>query len=107
MARFRKSTGAVADTKLLHSTRVEVVWTMLPVLILISMAVPAARVLVETEDASGSQLAIRVTGYQWKWGYEYVGTGVTRPLDARSRDSDRARQLRLRHRSDHACRTTC
>jgi cytochrome c oxidase subunit 2 len=92
MMRFRKSRGAVADQKLLHSTRVEVVWTVLPVLILISMAVPAARVLVETENSSGSQLAIRVTGYQWKWGYEYVGSGVT-VLSTLSRDSDRARQL--------------
>ncbi len=92
MARFRKAAGAVADTHLLHSTRVEVVWTILPVLILISMAVPAARVLVETENSSGSQLAIRVTGYQWKWGYEYVGSGVT-VLSTLSRDSDQARQL--------------
>ena len=92
MMRFRKSRGAVADQSFLHSTRVEVVWTVLPVLILISMAVPAARVLVETENSSGSQLAIRVTGYQWKWGYEYVGSGVT-VLSSLSRDSDRARQL--------------
>src|ERR1700689_1661785 len=54
MARFRKSSGAVADTHLLHSTRVEVVWTILPVLILISMAVPAGRTLVETGNSSGS-----------------------------------------------------
>ncbi len=53
MVRFRKSKGAVADTNLTHSTRVEVIWTIVPVLILISMAVPAARVLVQTEDASG------------------------------------------------------
>jgi cytochrome c oxidase subunit 2 len=92
MMRFRKARGAVADTHLLHSTRVEVMWTIVPVLILISMAVPAARVLVETENSSGSQLAIRVTGYQWKWGYEYVGSGVT-VLSTLSRDSDHARQL--------------
>ena len=92
MVRFRKSSGAVADTKLLHSTRVEVIWTILPVLILISMAVPAARTLVETENSSGSQLTIRVTGYQWKWGYEYVGTGVT-VLSTLDRASNRARQL--------------
>jgi cytochrome c oxidase subunit II len=92
MALFRKSKGAVADTKLTHSTRVEVVWTALPVLILISMAVPAARVLVETEDATGSQLAIRVTGYQWKWGYEYVDTGVSF-FSTLDRASDHARQL--------------
>jgi cytochrome c oxidase subunit 2 len=92
MVRFRKSAGAVADTKLLHSTRVEVVWTILPVLILISMAVPAARTLVETENSSGAQLTIRATGYQWKWGYEYVGFGVT-VLSTLDRASDHARQL--------------
>ena len=54
MVRFRKSKGAVADTRLLHSTRVEIIWTIVPVLILISMAVPAARVLVQTEDPVGT-----------------------------------------------------
>lgn len=92
MVRFRHSKGAVADTKLLHSTRVEVIWTIIPVLILISMAVPAARTLVETENASGSKLTIRVTGYQWKWGYEYVGFGVS-VLSTLDRDSDHAREL--------------
>ena len=92
MVRYRKSAGAVPDTKLLHSTRVEVIWTILPVLILISMAVPAARTLVETENSSGSTLTIRVTGYQWKWGYEYLGSGVT-VLSSLDRASDRARQL--------------
>jgi cytochrome c oxidase subunit II len=92
MVRFRKSVGAVADSKLLHSTRVEVIWTIVPVLILISMAVPAARTLVQTEDSAGSQLAIRVTGYQWKWGYEYVGSGVT-VLSTLERRSDEAREL--------------
>lgn len=92
MVRFRKSAGAVADTQFLHNTKIEVIWTLIPVLILISMAVPAARVLVETEDIAGSTLTIRVTGYQWKWGYEYVGTGV-RVLSTLDRDSNRAREL--------------
>jgi cytochrome c oxidase subunit 2 len=92
MVRFRKSTGAVPDTRLLHSTRVEVVWTIVPVLILISMAVPAARTLVETDNSAGSELTIRVTGYQWKWGYEYVGSGVT-VLSTLERHSDEAREL--------------
>jgi cytochrome c oxidase subunit II len=76
MVHFRKSAGAIADQNFLHSTRIEVIWTIVPVLILISMAVPAAKVLVETEDVAGAALSIRVTGYQWKWGYEYVGSGV-------------------------------
>jgi cytochrome c oxidase subunit 2 len=92
MVRFRKSAGAVADTNLLHSTRVEVIWTVVPVLILISMAVPAARTLVQTENSVGSQLTIRVTGYQWKWGYEYVGSGVT-VLSTLDHASDHAREL--------------
>ena len=92
MVRYRKSAGAVADTELLHSTRVEVIWTIVPVLILISMAVPAARTLIETENSAGSTLAIRVTGYQWKWAYEYIGSGVT-VLSSLDRASDHARQL--------------
>src|ERR1700728_5193560 len=67
MVHFRKSAGAVADQNFLHSTRIEVMWTIVPVLILISMAVPAAKVLVETEDVAGAGLTIQVTGYQWKW----------------------------------------
>jgi cytochrome c oxidase subunit 2 len=92
MVHFRKSAGAVADVQFTHSTRIEVAWTIVPALILISMAVPAARVLVETEDIAGSTLTIRVTGYQWKWGYEYIGTGVS-VLSTLDRDSNRAREL--------------
>ncbi len=76
MLKFRKSAGAVADSNFTHSTKIEVLWTVIPVLILISMAVPAASVLVQTEDVTNSELTIRVTGYQWKWGYQYVGTDV-------------------------------
>jgi len=92
MVHFRKSKGAVADQHFLHSNRIEIIWTLVPVLILISMAVPAARVLVLTEDPVATELSIRVTGYQWKWGYEYLDTGVT-VVSTLSRDSNRARQL--------------
>jgi len=92
LVRFRQSKGAVADTQLLHNTRVEIVWTLLPTLILVSMAVPAARVLVEAENTSGAQMSIRVTGYQWRWVYEYVGTGVSL-ISSLDRASDDARQL--------------
>jgi cytochrome c oxidase subunit 2 len=92
MIRFRKSAGSVADVNFTHSTRIEVMWTIVPALILITMAVPAARVLVQTEDVAGSSLSIRVTGYQWKWGYEYVGTGVS-VLSTLDPASNRAREL--------------
>jgi len=92
IVRFRKSQGAVPDTKLVHSTKAEIIWTVLPVLILIGMAVPATRTLIDTDDATGTELTIRVTGYQWKWGYQYVGSGVTL-FSTLDRDSNAARQL--------------
>jgi len=63
IVRFRKSKGAVADTTLVHSTRVEVVWTAIPVVILVVMAVPAARTLVKIEDTTNTQLSIKITGF--------------------------------------------
>jgi len=59
-----------------HSTKVEVVWTVIPSLILIVMAWPATQVLIDMEDTTKSDLTIKITGYQWKWGYEYLGTDV-------------------------------
>ena len=88
---FRKSQGAIADTTLVHNTTAEIVWTVLPVLILIGMALPATRVLIETEDATNTELTIRITGYQWKWGYEYVDGGV-QVLSTLDRSSNEARQ---------------
>ncbi len=55
-----------------HSTTVEVIWTIIPFLILVGMAVPATRVLIDMEDTTKSDLTIKITGYQWKWGYEYM-----------------------------------
>ena len=91
IATFRKSKGAVPAT-FDHSTTAEVVWTVIPVLILIAMAVPSARTLVHIDDSSGSELTIKVTGYQWKWQYEYVGEGVSF-YSSLAQDSNFARQL--------------
>jgi cytochrome c oxidase subunit II len=92
LVRFRKSQGAVPDTSLVHNTKAEIIWTAIPIAILVAMAVPATRTLIETDDATKTELTIRVTGYQWKWGYEYVGSGVT-VLSTLDRDSNVARQL--------------
>jgi len=89
---FRKSQGAVPDTKLLHSTKAEIIWTAIPVVILVAMAVPAASTLIKIEDASNVDLTIKVTGYQWKWQYEYLDEGVSY-FSTLARDSDAARQL--------------
>jgi cytochrome c oxidase subunit II len=74
---YRKSRGAVADVTLVHNTKVEFVWTVVPVFILVAMAVPAARTLVEIEDTTKTQLTIKVTGFQWGWQYDYLDDGVS------------------------------
>jgi cytochrome c oxidase subunit 2 len=91
LIKFRKSQGAVPDQKLLHSTRAEILWTAIPVLILVAMAVPAARTLIRIEDASATDINIKVTGYQWKWQYEYLDEGVSF-FSTLARDSNAARQ---------------
>jgi len=91
ITRYRHSDGAV-PAKFSHSNTAELIWTVIPVLILIGMAIPAARTLVRIEDTSGSEMTIKITGYQWKWHYEYVDAGVSffSSLSARS---NAARQL--------------
>ena len=89
---FRKSNGAVADTTLVHSTKAEIIWTIIPVVILVVLAVPAARTLIALDDSRGSELTVKVTGYQWKWGYDYLDSGVSF-FSTLSRDSNEARQL--------------
>ncbi len=72
--KHRKSTGAKpADFH--ESTLVEVIWTVIPFIILIVMAVPATRVLIAMNDSSDADLTVRVTGSQWKWHYEYLSYG--------------------------------
>ena len=91
MVRFRKSKGAVADQKLLHNARLEAAWTLIPTLILIGMAIPSVEKLIKIEDTSGSGLTVKVTGYQWQWHYEYLGSGVSF-FSRLARTSDAARQ---------------
>jgi len=92
LVKFQKSKGAEADKNLVHSTRVEIVWTVIPILILVGMAVPIAKTLIEIEDTTEVDLNIKVTGYQWKWEYEYLGHNVSF-FSTLKRDSDAARQL--------------
>ena len=75
MIYHRKSRGAVAS-QFHESMAAELVWTIIPFIILIVMAIPATKVLIEMHDTSEADMKIKVTGYQWKWRYEYVGEGV-------------------------------
>ncbi|HVO44811.1 MAG TPA: cytochrome c oxidase subunit II [Steroidobacteraceae bacterium] len=92
LVNYRKSQGAVPDTTMVHNTRVEIVWTAVPVVFLIAMAVPAARTLVEIEDTTRTELTIKVTGFQWGWNYEYLDQGVSF-FSRLDRASDKAREL--------------
>lgn len=75
MYAHRKSKGAVASD-FHESTTVEIVWTIVPLIILIAMSIPAAKVLVKMEDFSDSDMTIGVTGYQWRWHYSYLDEGI-------------------------------
>ncbi|RQW81410.1 MAG: cytochrome c oxidase subunit II, partial [Methylococcus sp.] len=87
----RKSKGVVPAT-FHENTKLEIIWTVIPFLILLGMAVPATKVMIKAYDTTGADLTIKVTGYQWKWKYEYLNEGVSffSTLDARSNE---ARQL--------------
>ena len=71
----RKSLGAV-PAQFHESTLVEVVWTVIPMLILIGMAVPATKTLVSMYDTRDAELTVKVTGYQWRWQYDYINEDV-------------------------------
>ncbi|MGI9291627.1 MAG: cytochrome c oxidase subunit II [Gammaproteobacteria bacterium] len=74
--KHRKSKGAKPAT-FHESTTVEIIWTIVPFLILIGMAIPATKALIAMENTSNPDLTIKVTGYQWKWGYDYLDDGVS------------------------------
>lgn len=97
MFRFRKSRGAVA-ANWSHNTKLEFLWTTVPVLILIGLATPATRILMREYDTTGSAMTIKVTGYQWKWRYDYVdydGKAVNKVgyMSKLAANSNRIRQL--------------
>lgn len=71
----RKSKGAKA-AQFHESTKVEILWTLIPFLILVAMAIPATRTLVAMEDPSQSDLTVQITGSQWKWHYRYFDQDV-------------------------------
>ncbi|GAB4393352.1 MAG: cytochrome c oxidase subunit II [Gammaproteobacteria bacterium] len=71
----RKSRGFKAD-KFHEHTALEIVWAVVPFLILVGMAIPATKVLIRMDDTSQSDLTIKITGYQWKWQYTYLDQGI-------------------------------
>lgn len=86
----RKSKGHKA-ANFHESTTVEIIWTIVPFIIVVLMALPATKAVVAMKDTTNADITVKVTGYQWKWGYDYVkgpGEGIsflstlTTPRDA-------------------------
>lgn len=89
--KHRKSKGAVS-ANFHESVAVEIAWTVVPFLIVIGMALPATKVVVAMKDTTNADVTIKATGYQWKWGYDYLkgegeGIGFLATLDTDQRES--------------------
>ncbi|MBS0200342.1 MAG: cytochrome c oxidase subunit II, partial [Proteobacteria bacterium] len=84
---FRKSKGAVA-AKFSHNTRAEIIWTIIPIIILVVLTIPTIRNLIYVYDTSESAMTVRVTGYQWMCSYDYLreNVGITSRLSNHSND---------------------
>ena len=87
----RKSRG-VQPATFEHSTKAELVWTIIPIIILVAISIPVADTMIRIEDTRDSDLSIKVTAYQWKWRYDYIDEGFGY-FSTISDDSNRARQL--------------
>jgi cytochrome c oxidase subunit 2 len=76
IVKHRKSVGHQAE-QFHENTTVEIVWTIIPFIILIGMAYPATKTVIAMKDTSNPDVTIKATGYQWKWGYDYLQEGVS------------------------------
>ncbi len=72
----RKSVGHKA-AQFHENTTVEIIWTVIPFIILIGMALPATKTVIAMKDTSSADITIKATGYQWKWGYDYLQEGIS------------------------------
>lgn len=95
LIRDRHSKGAKPDTGFTHSTKLELIWTIVPILILVASAWPATKMVIAqygaNQNSEKDEMVIKVTGYQWMWRYEYVGEGVDF-ISRLDRKSDNLRQ---------------
>ena len=71
----RKSRGAVA-ANFHENTKVELAWTFIPLIVLIAIAIPATAVMIDLETTDEADMTVKITGYQWKWQYEYLENDV-------------------------------
>jgi len=100
MVRFRRGANPTPSRNS-HNTVIEVVWTLVPVLILVGIAVPSIRLLRHQYTPPPADVTIKVTGHQWYWSYEYPDYGVTFDSYMLKEASDPTRQANQRARTDN------
>jgi cytochrome c oxidase subunit II len=76
IVRHRKTRGPGSANGLSHSMKAEIAWTAIPIAILVAMAIPAAATLIRAGKSNQSEFSVTITGYQWKWEYDYLDYGI-------------------------------
>jgi cytochrome c oxidase subunit 2 len=99
MIRYRRGANPVPSRNS-HNTTIEVIWTLVPVLILVAIAIPSIRLLRHTYSPPPADLTVKVTGHQWYWSYEYPDNGVSFDSYMLKEASDPTRQKNQRARTD-------
>ena len=99
MVRYRRGANAVPSRNS-HNTAIEVIWTLVPVLILVGIAIPSITLLRHTYSPPPADLTVKVTGHQWYWSYEYPDNGVSFDSYMLKEASDPTRQKNQRARTD-------
>jgi cytochrome c oxidase subunit 2 len=99
LVRFRRGANPVPSRNS-HNTTIEVIWTLVPVLILVAIAIPSIRLLRHTYSPPPADLTVKVTGHQWYWSYEYPDNGVSFDAYMLKEKNDPTRQANQRYRTD-------
>ena len=99
IVRFRRGANPVPSRNS-HNTTIEVIWTLVPVLILVAIAIPSIRLLRHTYSPPPADLTVKVTGHQWYWSYEYPDNGVSFDSYMLKEANDPTRQANQRARTD-------
>jgi cytochrome c oxidase subunit 2 len=99
MVRFRRGANPVPSRNS-HNTTIEVIWTLVPVLILVAIAIPSIRLLRHQYTPPKADVTVKVTGHQWYWSYEYPDLGVTFDSYMLKEANDPTRQKNQRARTD-------
>lgn len=99
MIRYRRGANPVPSRNS-HNTTIEVIWTLVPVLILVAIAIPSIRLLRHTYSPPPADLTVKVTGHQWYWSYEYPANGVSFDSYMLKEKNDPTRQPDQRFRTD-------